>query len=79
MAKTKFYERIKGPMDNYEDWYYWERKDDGSVMITHEWSHVTPRLKSNSGSNSYNFEEFMASSDVHSGAKSALQDASIEG
>ncbi|SDF03160.1 hypothetical protein [Sulfitobacter delicatus] len=74
MAKTQFYKRVKGPMDNYEDWYYLETKPDGSQEVLHDWSHVTPSLKTNSGSKSYTVEDFLAAEDVRVDAKTALRE-----
>lgn len=72
MPKVQFYSRVKGPMDNYEDWYYLEKLETGEYQVTHSWSHVTPKLKSNSGSKTYSVTEFMGSPDVHTGAKTEL-------
>lgn len=74
MSNTKFYERIKGPMNNYEDWYYFRIEGD-AVIITHSWSHVSPSLSSDHGEKEYTLEDFKRSDDVHIGAKVALDEA----
>ena len=73
MSGKQFYERIKGPMNNYEDWYSY-RIENGKLIVTHTWSHVSPSLSQNSGSNEYSLESFFEDSNVHSGAKAALRD-----
>jgi len=70
----KFFERIKGPMDNYEDWYHYDVEND-QVIVTHSWSHVSPKLSSSSGSKKYTLDEFKISKDVDHGAKIALDKA----
>ena len=75
MEKKLLYKRVKGPMDNYEDWYYLVKLDDGQLQVEHSWSHVTPSLKIDSGSQTYTVDEFTQSTDVHSNAQIALKDA----
>lgn len=77
MASKQFYERIKGPMNNYEDWYSYS-KDDGAVTITHTWSHVSPSLEANHGSKTYTLEEFQKNPDIRTDAKTALDKALAE-
>lgn len=73
MSGKQFYERVKGPMNNYEDWYSY-RIEDGKVIVTHTWDHVSPSLAKSSGSNEYSLKEFFEEPSVHSGATSALRD-----
>jgi len=77
MASKQFYERIKGPMNNYEDWYSYSI-EDGEVTITHTWSHVSPSLESNDGTKKYTLEEFRQNPDVRTDAKTALDKALAE-
>jgi len=58
-------------MDNYEDCYYLAKLEDGQLQVEHSWSHVTPSLKSDSGSQTYTMDEFTQSTDVHSNAQIA--------
>lgn len=74
MAKKQFYKRVKGPMQNYEDWYYFEEQPDGTRVVTHEWSHVSPRLESNSGSKAYSVDEFLDDREVSTSAQHALRE-----
>jgi hypothetical protein len=74
VSGKQFFERIKGPMNNYEDWYSY-RIENGHVIVTHDWSHVSPSLSANHGSKEYTFEEFQKSEEVHVGAKVALDEA----
>lgn len=74
MSNKQFYERVKGPMNNYEDWYSYSN-DDGELTITHSWCHVSPSLESNQGTKTYTLEEFRKSTDVRSDAKAALDRA----
>ena len=71
MASKQFYERIKGPMNNYEDWYSYRVEND-EIVVTHTWSHVSPSLSANHGSKDYTFDEFQKSSDIDTAAKIAL-------
>lgn len=78
MQKDQFFKRVKGPMDNYEDWYYLVRDADGQLSVEHSWCHVTPSLQSDSGSEIYTIEDFMKSRNVHTGAQVALRDRLAE-
>lgn len=73
----RFFEQIKGPMDNYEDWYEYDVEND-QIIVTHSWSHVSPRLSSSSGSKKYTLDEFKFSNDVDRSAKVALDKALAE-
>lgn len=75
MASEQFYKRVKGPMDNYEDWYEFEELPSGQQLVTHSWSHVTPSLASNSGSKTYTVEEFLNSTDANTNAQVELRNA----
>ena len=74
MSNKQFYKHIKGPMNNNEDWYSYSN-DDGEITITHEWCHVSPSLKSHSGTKTYTLDEFQNSTGVNSNAKAALEQA----
>ena len=74
MSGKQFFERIKGPMNNYEDWYSYRIEND-RVIVTHTWSHVSPSLSANHGSKEYSIDEFQKSEDVHVGAKVAFDEA----
>jgi hypothetical protein len=74
MSNKQFYGRVKGPMNNYEDWYSYST-DNGVQTITHSWCHVSPSLESNQGTKTYTLEEFQKSIDVSSDAKVALDKA----
>ncbi|WP_170367828.1 hypothetical protein [Ruegeria arenilitoris] len=74
MKKVEIYKRVKGPMDNYEDWYYLQADEESFFSVLHEWSHVSPNLKTNTGSKQYTIEDFLASSDVHTGAQAAVRE-----
>lgn len=73
MASKQFFERIKGPMNNYEDWYSYRVEND-EIIVTHTWSHVSPSLSANHGSKDYTFDAFQKSSDIETAAKIALDD-----
>lgn len=70
----RFFEQIKGPMNNYEDWYEYGVEND-QVIVTHSWSHVSPKLSSSSGSKKYTLDDFKISNDVDHSAKVALEKA----
>lgn len=74
MADEQFYKRVKGPMNNYEDWYYLCQTENGAIEVRHVWSHVSPQLQTNSGSQSYTLDDFMKSQVVHTGAQIALRE-----
>jgi hypothetical protein len=74
VSSKQFFERIKGPMNNYEDWYSYRNENDG-IIVTHTWSHVSPNLSANHGSKDYTVDEFQKSEDVHAGAKVTLDEA----
>jgi hypothetical protein len=74
MANEEFYKRVKGPMQNYEDWYYLTKTEEGAGEVVHQWSHVSPKLQSNSGSKKYTVDEFLGTADVDIGAKAALKE-----
>jgi hypothetical protein len=73
MAREEFYKRVKGPMQNYEDWYYLIVAELGTLEVVHDWSHVSPRLQTNSGSKKYTVDEFLSDEGVDSSAKTALK------
>lgn len=79
MARKQFYKLIKGPMQNYEDWYYFEEQPDGTRVVIHEWSHVSPRLENNSGLQTYSVDEFLDDREVSASAKNALREMLDEG
>ena len=58
--KIQFHFRAKGPMANYEDWYYLVIADDGSQSVEHEWDHVNPYKSSqaNKGTKKYSLDAF---------------------
>lgn len=68
----QFYERTKGHLGQYEEWWNLNEKD-GVTTVTHHWSHTQVNgLNTNSGHEKYSVDEFL-SGDRHSGAKSALR------
>jgi len=73
MARKEFYKRVKGPMDNYEDWYILDDTQDAKLLVIHQWSHVTHKLAVNSGSNTYTVEEFLGDPAVSTDAQRALR------
>lgn len=73
MPSEQFYKRIKGPMDNYEDWYDLEELPGGQQVVTHSWSYVTPSLASNSGSETYSVDEFLNSTEANTNAQVELR------
>lgn len=72
MSGKLIYKRVKGPMDNYEDWYYLYQTEAGPI-VRHEWSHVSPSLSQNHGSKDYSIQDFMVSDEVHTAAKVELR------
>lgn len=71
--RVKLGERIKGGLNQNEDWWYFV--DDGnSKYVEHEWSHVDPyrKGKGNSGTKKIPTDEFLAS-DASEGLKNALR------
>jgi hypothetical protein len=73
MEKEKFHQRIKGPMNNYEDWYHLVKAEDGQLHVEHSWSYVSPSLKGDDGTQTYTVDEFMQSKGVDAAAKVALE------
>lgn len=73
MPSEQFYQRVKGPSDNYEDWYDLEERPGGQLVVIHSWSHVTPSLASNSGSKTYSVEDFLNSSEASTNARVELR------
>lgn len=41
-VKTQFHERIKGSLQEMEDWWRLVVEDDGTTYVEHEWNHVDP-------------------------------------
>ncbi len=41
-TKTQFHQRIKGSLQETEDWWCLVVEDDGTTCVEHEWSHVDP-------------------------------------
>ena len=73
--RVKLGERIKGGLNQNEDWWYFV--DDGeSKYVEHEWSYVDPfgKGKGSSGVKKIPPEEFL-SSNVGEGLKNALRAA----
>ena len=71
--RTKFYERINGPMAEKEDWWYLiEDTKTGKKKVVHDWSHSSLRGSGDHGSKEMTVEEFLDSTD-HEQAKDALQ------
>ncbi|MBO9194353.1 hypothetical protein J5277_09570 [Rhizobium sp. 16-449-1b] len=57
MARTQVYYIAKGHLGQYEDWWYLDQKDDGTVEIVNEWDHVSVNgLGKNEGSKSYSLD-----------------------
>lgn len=73
MGSRQFYKRVKGPMDNYEDWYYLKQGDDGALVVEHVWSYVSPSLSQDHGREEYSITDFMSKKGADTGAKIALK------
>ena len=41
-VKTQIHQRIKGALQETEDWWRLVVEDDGTTYVEHEWSHVDP-------------------------------------
>lgn len=69
-----FFEKTKGHMGQYEDWWSLRETEDGEKTVVHTWSHTTVRnLNTNEGKAEYSVEEFLGG-DHDKGAQAALRE-----
>jgi hypothetical protein len=72
----KLAERLKGTMQETEDWWHLMRDDDGSLFVEHSWSHTSLNsLTTDNGETRIEIEAFLESDHPWaSPAKAALRE-----
>ncbi|NKC28988.1 hypothetical protein [Brucella ciceri] len=69
------FKHTKGHLGQYEDWWYLERKDDGTAVVRHVWDHVAVNgFAKSEGEKTYTVDEFL-SGNHHGTAKQKVKDA----
>lgn len=60
--RIQFHERIKGSLQETEDWWHLEIEDSGHRRVRHSWSHHDPygNHKPNEGEAFYEIDDFLA-------------------